>query len=103
MFINLEEKYKNLLTIIIPRHIHRVNEIVNEIKSLNLNIVLHSSKPKKLDNTDIYLVDTYGETQKFYQSSDIVFMGKSISGKGGQNPLEPIQLRFYCFVWTKRR
>ena len=90
--INLKKKYKNLLTIIIPRHIHRVSKIVDEIKSLNLNIVLHSSRPKKLDNTDIYLVDTYGETKKFYQSSNIVFMGKSISGKGGQNPLEPTNL-----------
>jgi 3-deoxy-D-manno-octulosonic-acid transferase len=88
----LKKKYKNLLTLIIPRHIHRVNEIVAEIKSLDLNIVLHSSKPKKLNNTDIYLVDTYGETKNFYQASDIVFMGKSISGKGGQNPLEPANL-----------
>ena len=90
--INLKKKYKNLLTIIIPRHIHRVSKIVNEIKSLDLSIVLHSSRPKKLDNADIYLVDTYGETKKFYQASDIVFMGKSISGKGGQNPLEPTNL-----------
>jgi 3-deoxy-D-manno-octulosonic-acid transferase len=90
--INLKKKYKNLLTIIIPRHIHRVSKIVNEIKSLDLNIVLHSSRPKKLDNADIYLVDTYGETKKFYHASDIVFMGKSISGKGGQNPLEPTNL-----------
>ncbi|MDA7807435.1 3-deoxy-D-manno-octulosonic acid transferase [Candidatus Pelagibacter sp.] len=90
--INLKKKYKNLLTIIIPRHIHRISKIVNEIESLNLNMVLHSSRPKKLNNTDIYLVDTYGETKKFYQASDIVFMGKSISGKGGQNPLEPTNL-----------
>jgi len=90
--INLKKKYKDLLTIIIPRHIHRISKIVNEIKSLNLNIVLHSSRPKKLNDTDIYLVDTYGETKKFYQASDIVFMGKSISGKGGQNPLEPTNL-----------
>jgi 3-deoxy-D-manno-octulosonic-acid transferase len=65
---------------------------VDEIKALNLNIVLHSSRPKKLENTDIYLVDTYGETKKFYRTSDIVFMGKSISGNGGQNPLEPSNL-----------
>ena len=90
--VKLKKKYKNLLTIIIPRHIHRVNEIVDEIKALNLNIVLHSSRPKKLENTDIYLVDTYGETKKFYRTSDIVFMGKSISGNGGQNPLEPSNL-----------
>ena len=87
--LNLKKKYKNLLTIIIPRHIHRVNKIVQEINDLKLNVVLHSSNPKKLKNADIYLVDTYGETKKFYDCSDVVFMGKSLVGKGGQNPLEP--------------
>ena len=87
--LNLKKKYKNLLTIIIPRHIHRVNKIIKEIKDLGLNVVLHSSNPRTLRNTDIYLVDTYGETNKFYEASDIVFMGKSLTGKGGQNPLEP--------------
>ena len=87
--LNLKKKYKNLLTIIIPRHIHRVSKIFQEINDLKLNVILHSSKSKKLNDTDIYLVDTYGETKKFYNSSDIVFMGKSLSRKGGQNPLEP--------------
>ena len=87
--LNLKKKYKNLLTIIIPRHTHRVNKIFQEINDLKLNVVLHSSGPKKLKNADIYLVDTYGETKKFYDCSDVVFMGKSLSGKGGQNPLEP--------------
>ena len=87
--IKLKKKYKNLLTIIIPRHIHRVDEIAKQIKDLKLNVVLHSTQPKKLKDIDIYLVDTYGETKKFYQVSNIVFMGKSLIGKGGQNPLEP--------------
>ena len=87
--LNLMNKYKNLLTIIIPRHVDRVNQIIQAIKELKLNVVLHSSHPKKLKETDIYLVDTYGETKKFYQLSKIVFMGKSLIGKGGQNPLEP--------------
>ena len=87
--LNLKKKYKNLLTIIIPRHIHRVNKIIQEINDLKLNVVLHSSNPKQIKNADIYLVDTYGETKKFYNCSDVVFMGKSLTGKGGQNPLEP--------------
>jgi 3-deoxy-D-manno-octulosonic-acid transferase len=87
--IGLKKKYKNLLTIIIPRHIHRTDEIVKKIKELKLNVVLHSKRPKKIKDTDIYLVDTYGETEKFYQASNVVFMGKSLTGKGGQNPLEP--------------
>ena len=91
--MNLKKKYKNLLTIIIPRHINRVNKIAQEIKNLKLNVVLHSTQPKKLKDTDVYLVDTYGETKKFYQLSNIVFMGKSLVGKGGQNPLEPTMYR----------
>ena len=87
--LSLKIKYKNLLTIIIPRHIHRVNKIVKKIKDLKLNIIKHSSNQKILKDTDIYLVDTYGDTKKFYQASSIVFMGKSLTGKGGQNPLEP--------------
>jgi len=87
--IKLKKKYKDLLTIIIPRHIHRVDEIIKQIKDLKLNVVLHSSQPKNLKNTDIYLVDTFGETKKFYEASNVVFMGKSLTGKGGQNPLEP--------------
>ena len=87
--LNLKKNYKNLLTIIIPRHIHRVNKIVQEIQNLGLNVVLHSSNPKTLKDADIYLVDTYGETQKFYNASNVVFMGKSLAGRGGQNPLEP--------------
>ena len=87
--LNLKRRYKNLLTIIIPRHIHRVGKILQEIKDLKLNVVFHSSKPKTLKDADIYLVDTYGDTKKFYQLSNIVFMGKSLTEKGGQNPLEP--------------
>ena len=87
--LSLKKKYKNVLTIIIPRHIHRVNKIVQQIKDLKLNVILHSSNPKKLKDADIYLVDTYGETKKFHNSCNVVFMGKSLVGKGGQNPLEP--------------
>ena len=59
---------------------------------MNLNVVTHSSKPKNFEKIDVYLVDTYGETKKFYQASKIVFMGKSITGNGGQNPLEAARL-----------
>ena len=90
--INLKKKHNNLLTIIIPRHVHRVDKISKEIKDLKLNVVLHSSNPKNLKDADIYLVDTYGETKKFYQSTKIIFMGKSLTASGGQNPLESAML-----------
>ena len=90
--LKLKKKITNLLTIIIPRHVHRANEITNEIKNLNLKIVLHSSKPKNLKNVDIYLVDTFGETKKFHQIGNTVFLGGSIIKRGGQNPLEATRL-----------
>ena len=42
----IKEKNKNLITIIIPRHVHRVDEINNELKKLNLKTTYHSEKQK---------------------------------------------------------
>ena len=78
-----------MLTVIIPRHINRVESIINEIKSLDLNVHVHSSKNKIQNNTEIYLVDTYGETENFFRFCKTVFLGGSLIKHGGQNPLEP--------------
>ena len=86
--IELKKKIKNLITIIIPRHVHRTNEIVTKIRKLKLKTSLHSNTPKNLKNTDIYIVDTFGETGKFHKISNSVFLGGSIIKRGGQNPLE---------------
>ena len=86
--IELKKKIKNLLTIIIPRHVHRVKEITKEIEKLNLKVVCHSSKKRDLSKVDIYLVDTFGETKEFHKLACSVFLGGSIIKRGGQNPLE---------------
>ncbi len=90
--LELKKKIKNLLTIIIPRHVHRVNEIIHELEDLGLKVVLHSSKSANLKNFDIYLVDTFGETKKFHKLASTVFLGGSIINRGGQNPLEAARL-----------
>jgi len=84
-----KKKNKNLITIIIPRHINRVDNIINEIKKLGLKVISKSSKNKNLKNIDIFIVDTFGESKKFYKIATSVFLGGSIANKGGQNPLEP--------------
>ena len=86
--LELKKKIKNLITIIIPRHVHRVKEIVKDIENLGLNITLHSSNKSSLKNKDIYIVDTFGETKKFHGIASSVFLGGSIISRGGQNPLE---------------
>ncbi len=86
--ILLKKKINNIVTIIIPRHVERVGEINKQIKKLNLSTFLHSSKNKLLKKIDIYIVDTFGETKLFYRKTPTVFLGKSITATGGQNPLE---------------
>ncbi len=86
--ILLHKKINNLLTIIIPRHIHRAKDIANQLKYKKLNVAFHSAKPKKLSLVDIYIVDTFGETKKFHNIGSTVFFGGSIINRGGQNPLE---------------
>ena len=86
--LELKKKIKNLITIIIPRHVHRSEEIKKSIEKLGLNVEIHSSNKKNLKNTDIYLVDTFGETKKFHKIASTVFLGGSIINRGGQNPLE---------------
>ena len=94
--IRLKKKYKNILTIIIPRHINRVPRIINELEELNLKVHLHSSGDKIHNNTDIYLVDAYGKTKMFFSICNIVFLGGSLIGHGGQNPLEAA--RYNCRI-----
>ena len=93
--LKLKKKKKNLITVIIPRHINRIEEIKNYLLENNLNFVRHSSKSKIKKNNDIYLVDVYGESYKFFSLSTVTFMGGSLIKHGGQNPLEAARLGNY--------
>ena len=92
----LKRKYKNLLTIIIPRHIERTKYIVDEMKKLNLKVHTDSSKNKVNKDTDIYLVNSYGRTKSFFRICKTVFLGGSMISHGGQNPLEAT--RYGCKI-----
>ena len=93
---NLKKNNKQLITIIIPRHINRVPEIIDDMNKLGLKTITHSSNLKIKNNTDIYLVDSYGVSSKFYNLTNLTFVGGSIINHGGQNPLEPA--RFGNFI-----
>jgi len=91
----LKKREKKLITIIIPRHVDRTNEIIHALNNLNLNCITHSSNQKLQKDTDIYLVNSYGESSRFYNLTNISFVGGSIIKHGGQNPLEPARLGNY--------
>jgi len=92
----LKKKYKNLLTIIIPRHINRVDSIQKDLTNLGLKIHLDEPISSINSSTDIYLVNSYGKTKSFYNQCKNVFLGGSIINHGGQNPLEAA--RFGCNI-----
>jgi 3-deoxy-D-manno-octulosonic-acid transferase len=92
----LKKKYKDLLTIIIPRHINRTEAIKRELTNLDLKIHLDEPSSSIDPTTDIYLVNSYGKTKAFYNNCKNVFLGGSIINHGGQNPLEAA--RFGCNI-----
>tara|TARA_Y100000813_G_C24145570_1_gene344606 strand:+ start:273 stop:1505 length:1233 start_codon:yes stop_codon:yes gene_type:complete len=95
--LKLKKKYKNLLTIIIPRHVDRVYQIKTDLNKLNLNVHLDHPKEKIKPNTDIYLVNSYGKTKSIFKICKNVFLGGSLINHGGQNPLEAA--RYGCCVF----
>ena len=94
--LKIRKKLKNLLTIIIPRHIERSEKIKIELEKLGLKVFLHSNQ-KKIDfDTDIYLVNAYDKTKFFFNKCKNVFLGGSLINHGGQNPLEAA--RYDCNI-----
>ncbi len=79
--------------IFVPRHIERVEEIVNEIKKHGFNPVLSNGKSNfKLDSRDILIVNETGKLVSFYAIADLCFVGGSLVDFGGQNFAEPLFL-----------
>ena len=95
--LRLKKKYKNLLTIIIPRHVERVNQIKTDLNNLNLIVHLDYPKDKIKSNTDIYLINSYGKTKSIFKICKNVFLGGSLINHGGQNPLEAA--RYGCRIF----
>lgn len=88
----LKHSFPGLLTIIAPRHPDRGPGIAEIARLAGLSAVLRSSGALPRSATDIYIVDTLGELGVVYRLAPIVFMGGSLVGHGGQNPIEAIKL-----------
>ena len=75
--------------VLIPRHISRIQNIINLLEQNNLIWQLRTNQPNPLENTDIFILNTYGEAKDIFKKNKLVFLGGSIIAHGGQNPLEP--------------
>ena len=94
--LKIKKNFSDILTIIIPRHIDRVAKIDTELSNLHLKVAFYSKLDQLDESTDILIIDSYGESLKFYNISKYVFLGKSLSKtlimNSGQNPIEPARL-----------
>ena len=88
LFEQLKRIYKNLILVIIPRHVNRTERIIQNLSKYKLNIHKHSDKKILNRRTEVYIVDTFGDTKKFLKKCSIVFLGGSLIPHGGQNPIE---------------
>lgn len=79
-------RHPTLLTIIAPRHPARGPDLA---ASLNAPRRAAGQDPP---HSGVWIVDTMGELGLLYRLAPTVFVGRSLVGAGGQNPLEPARL-----------
>ena len=92
VFLRLREQFPSLRLFIAPRHVERLQEIRSQFGALPLRVTLASEalNDGAAANADCLLLDTTGELQRWYSIATVVFVGKSLTAHGGQNPVEPI-------------
>lgn len=89
IFLNLRPDFPDLFLIVAPRHAERAREVRAKLETLGLAVVLRTAIGRS-QAPDCVVLDTTGELRDWYSVATIVFMGKSLTAHGGQNPVEPI-------------
>jgi len=87
---------ENVNLVIVPRHAERRKEVRSDMEELGYTVALRSqyqSEQKHENGTKsetkvCLIVDSTGELRDWTAHADLVIVGKSILGKGGQNPTE---------------
>ncbi|MBO7642004.1 MAG: 3-deoxy-D-manno-octulosonic acid transferase [Alphaproteobacteria bacterium] len=82
------KKEFDLVTVIVPRHLNRISEIKKLFDKYHLTYQLRSQLSST--NTDIILIDTFGEVGTCFRLADVTFVGGSLVPIGGHNIYEPI-------------
>ena len=94
IYAELKKDFPDLNLIIAPRHPERFKAVEDMLSSKGMTFIKRSSigtesAGVKTVSGGIILLDTIGELSAVYGISDITVIGKSLMGRGGQNPLEP--------------
>ena len=96
LFVEMSKKLRdslpNLVSIFVPRHPERFEDVFRLLEAAGLNTLRRSSWDSGESNGKIeaVLVDTMGELLNFYAACDVAVVGGSFVDVGGHNILEPI-------------
>ena len=92
VFAELRRRFPQLFLILVPRHMERTREVVDLARRKQIKFVLRSEITSQLAPTakpyDCLIVNTTGELKWFYKVATVIFVGKSLTGEGGQNIVE---------------
>ncbi len=91
IYRQLRERHSNLFLVMVPRHVERADEVVQVFEQAGLSYLRRSRLDAAGTSScpDVLFIDTTGELRNFYSVADIIFVGKSLTQHGGQNPIEP--------------
>ena len=90
VFRALRRDFVDLLLVIAPRHTERTSAVLAELKEMDFQVALRSQSPVVDPFLNCLLIDTTGELPHWYATATLVFVGKSLLARGGQNPAEAI-------------
>ena len=94
--IEIKKKYNDIITILAPRHVDRVNKIKNLSEKLNLNTQILNKNDEILKDSEIIIINSYGVLQNYFLHAKSVFIGKSLikrlKNDSGQNPIDAAYL-----------
>ena len=95
-FLRLRVKFPNLFLILAPRHFERAKNLGKQLAKSGVKLFyrtdITSTTRLAPASVECLLVNTTGELMNFYQAASVVFVGKSLTANGGQNPIEPAAL-----------
>ena len=87
-FDKLEKKIKNLFFIIIPRHLDRIDNIIEIFNKKGRAFNYRDNSESNIIDNNPLIVNSMGELGLFFKLSEIAVVGGSFSNKGGHNPIE---------------
>ena len=90
VFQQLRKTHPSLFLILVPRHQERADSVANQLAQTGLRLA-RRTEPGAVEKPDALLVDTTGELASWYRCATVVFIGKSLMARGGQNPVEAIE------------